>query len=260
MNRLLVMLSLLVGVVAASGMTGCGGDGDKQVTLGDQTFTEKGTKDASGMASLEIEADNFYFEPTFVRGTAGQRLTLQVTNDSSTLHNISVPALLIDKDIAANSNAEVDVTLPQSGVLLFICKLHTAQGMNGELLVGDAQPQAASAAVAAPTVKLRDAGQLGQILVDNAGRTLYLYTNDVVGSGRSAVTGTLAVAWPPLTLAGGEPLKTPDLPGELTLITRDDGTKQVAYKGMPLYYFAQDTATGDINGQARGNVWYVLSP
>jgi predicted lipoprotein with Yx(FWY)xxD motif len=150
--------------------------------------------------------------------------------------------------------------LPQSGVLLFICKLHTTQGMNGELLVGDAQPQAASAEVAAPTVKLRDAGPLGKILVDNAGRTLYLYTNDVVGSGRSAVSGTLAVAWPPLTLPAGEPLKTPDITGELTLITRDDGTKQVAYKGMPLYYFAQDTAAGDINGQARGNVWYVLNP
>jgi predicted lipoprotein with Yx(FWY)xxD motif len=74
--------------------------------------------------------------------------------------------------------------------------------MNGELLAGDAQPQAASDAVAAPPGKLRHAGQLGQILVDNTGRTLYLYTNDVVGSGTSAVTGSLAVAWPPLTLAG----------------------------------------------------------
>jgi predicted lipoprotein with Yx(FWY)xxD motif len=52
-------------------------------------------------------------------------------------------------------------------------------------------------------------------------------------------------------IGGGEPLKTPDLPGELTLITRDDGTKQVAYKGVPLYHFAQDTAAGDINGQAH---------
>jgi predicted lipoprotein with Yx(FWY)xxD motif len=260
MNKLLVLLSLLFGAAVTSAVIGCGGGDDKQVRLGDQTFTEKGTKDASGMASLEMDAGDFYFEPTFVRGTAGQKLKLQVTNDSGTLHNISVPALLIDKDIAANSNAEVDVTLPQSGVLLFICKLHTAQGMNGELLVGDAQPQAASAAVAAPTVKLRDAGPLGKILVDNAGRTLYLYTNDVVGSGRSAVTGTLATAWPPLTLPAGEPLKTPDVTGELTLITRDDGTKQVAYKGIPLYYFAQDTAAGDINGQARGNVWYVLNP
>jgi predicted lipoprotein with Yx(FWY)xxD motif len=259
MNKLLVLLSLLF-VAAGSAVIGCGGGEDKQVRLGDQTFTEKGTKDASGMASLEMEADDFYFEPTFVRGTAGQKLKLQLTNESSTLHNISVPALLIDEDIAPNSNAEVEVTLPQSGVLLFICKLHTAQGMNGELLVGDAQPQAASAAVAAPTVKLRDAGELGKILVDNAGRTLYLYTNDVVGSGKSNVTGNLAVAWPPLTLASGEPLKTPDITGDLTLITRDDGTKQVAYKGMPLYYFAQDTAAGDINGQARGNVWYVLNP
>jgi len=255
---------LLVPVVALAALSSlflaCGGEGAKQVTLGDQTFTDKGTKDASGVPSLELEADNYYFEPTFVRGTAGQKLKLQLTNDSSTLHNISVPALLIDKDIAAKSKIEVDVTLPQSGVLLFLCKLHTAQGMNGELLVGSAQPQAASAATAAPTVKVRDAGALGKILVDNAGRTLYLYKNDVVGSGKSAVTGNLAIAWPPLTLAAGEPLKTADVTGDLTLITREDGTKQVAYKGNPLYYFGQDVAVGDTNGQARGNVWFVLNP
>jgi hypothetical protein len=79
MDKLLVLLSLLFGAAVTSAVIACGGGDDKQVRLGDQTFTEKGTKDASGMASLEIEAGDFYFEPTFVRGAAGQKLKLQVT-------------------------------------------------------------------------------------------------------------------------------------------------------------------------------------
>jgi len=259
MLKLFSAASTVITLLTAATLA-CGGGGAKQVKLGDQTFTDKGTKDASGAASFNLGAGDFYFSPTFVRGTAGQKIKLEVANPSNTLHNLSVPALLIDKDVTAKGKAEVEVTLPQSGVLLFLCKYHTGQGMNGELLVGTAQPQAASAATAAPTVKVRDAGTLGRILTDNTGRTLYMYKNDVSGSGKSNVSGNLAVAWPPLILSSGEPLKTPDITGLLTLITRDDGSKQVAYNGQPLYYFAQDTAPNDANGQGRANVWFVINP
>jgi predicted lipoprotein with Yx(FWY)xxD motif len=261
-KQLLLVPVLAAGVLTSALLIGCsGGDDEKTVRLGDQTFIDKGTQDASGRTTFIMEADDFYFEPTFVRGTAGQKLTLQIENESSVLHNISVPSQLVDVDLPANGQVDVDVTFPASGVLLFLCKYHTAQGMNGELLAGSAEPAAASAATAAPTVKLRAAGgELGTFLVDNSGRTLYLYKNDEVGSGKSNVSGNLANAWPPLTLAAGTPIKTPDITGDLTLITRDDGSKQVAYKGQPLYYFAQDTNVGDTNGQARGNVWYVVAP
>jgi predicted lipoprotein with Yx(FWY)xxD motif len=48
--------------------------------------------------------------------------------------------------------------------------------------------------------------------------------------------------------------------GAITLVTRDDGKMQVAYKGLPLYYFNKDAAAGDVNGQGVGGVWFVAAP
>jgi predicted lipoprotein with Yx(FWY)xxD motif len=79
--------------------------------------------------------------------------------------------------------------------------------------------------------------------------TLYTYNNDVANSGKSAVTGGLLQAWPALTLASGTPAKPSGLTGDLTTITRDDGSKQVAYKGLPLYTFQRDQKAGDVTGQ-----------
>ncbi|HEY7969617.1 MAG TPA: hypothetical protein VID95_06435, partial [Candidatus Limnocylindrales bacterium] len=66
-------------------------------------------------------------------------------------------------------------------------------------------------------------------------------------------------AWPALTLASGTPTKGDGVTGDLTVITRDDGTKQVTYNGQPLYYFAGDTAAGATNGAAIPN-WAVANP
>src|SRR5581483_10544829 len=171
-----------------------------------------------------------------------------------------VPGLAIDKDVPAKSKVTVDVTFAQSGAMLFRCKYHAGQGMNGELLTGDATPQPASATVRTPPVKVSDSATLGKILTSDNGRTLYIYKNDVVGSGKSVVNGQLAVAWPPLTLASGDPIKPDGLSGQLTLITRDASTKPVAYNGSPPYFYAQDVNPGHANGRARGNVWFVISP
>jgi predicted lipoprotein with Yx(FWY)xxD motif/plastocyanin len=268
--------------VAAAAMllVACGGGGDnnKTVQLGPLSANDHGTKDATNATTLSVEVDSFYFEPSFIHGSAGQKLKLTLENESNTLHNFSLTSQSIEKDVPPKGNVEVDVTFPQSGAALFFCKYHTGSGMNGELLVGDATPQAVSAAAsqpppssstpsagstpaaaAAPSVKVSDSS-LGKIVTDASGRTVYTFKNDVVGSGKSAVAGQLATVWPPLTLASGNPAKPADLSGELTLITRDDGTKQIAYKGMPLYYFAQDTAPGDTKGQGIGNVWFVATP
>lgn len=120
-----------------------------------------------------------------------------------------------------------------------------------------------TAAVSAPapaqaTVKIAPAGALGQVLVGPDGRTLYTFTKDVAGSGKSVCNGTCAQTWPPLVMASGQPVKPEGLPGDLTLITRDDGSKGVAYNGQPLYYYAADVAPGDAKGQGVGNVWFVV--
>ena len=115
----------------------------KSTTLDGVTYADHGTKDVRNRSRLELEADDYYFSPTFLRGKPGQKLTLVVESEASTLHNISIPALGIDKDIPPKGKVQFDVTFPASGVLAFSCKFHGPLGMNGQLLAGDAAPSGA---------------------------------------------------------------------------------------------------------------------
>lgn len=135
MKRQLVPALVLIALAI-----GCGSSAHAR-KLGAATFNDHGTKDASGQARIELEADNYYFSPTFVRGKPGQKLTLTIKNESGTTHNFSATAAGVATDIPAHGSVEIAVTLPPSGVLAFFCKYHSGQGMNGELLVGSASPQ-----------------------------------------------------------------------------------------------------------------------
>ena len=115
----------------------------RSITLDGVTYADHGTKDVRNRSKLELEADDYYFSPTFLRGKPVQKLTLVVESEASTLHNISLPALGIDKDIPPKGKVQVDVTFPASGVLAFSCKFHGPLGMNGQLLAGDAAPSGA---------------------------------------------------------------------------------------------------------------------
>jgi predicted lipoprotein with Yx(FWY)xxD motif len=96
---------------------------------------------------------------------------------------------------------------------------------------------------------------LGKILVDAKGMTLYAFTPDTATT--SACTGGCAAAWPPLAATG---TPTGDgVTGEITVIDRPDGTKQVVVAGHPLYTFASDAAAGDTTGQGSGGKWFVVS-
>ena len=112
----------------------------------------------------------------------------------------------------------------------------------------------------AATIKIAEAGALGRVLTSDKGLTLYTFKNDVAGSGQSAVPATIAANWPTLTISSGSPVKPDGLTGELSVITREDGSKQVTYKGLPLYLFIGDTAPGHTNGQGLGGVWFAATP
>jgi YVTN family beta-propeller protein len=103
-------------------------------------FNDHGTVDVRGQDEIDLEADDNYFAPTFLRGAPGQTLTLVVENESSSLHNVSIPGLGVDTNVAPHGSTEIQVTFPQSGSTTYFCKFHTALGMNGALLVGDATP------------------------------------------------------------------------------------------------------------------------
>ena len=107
------------------------------------------------------------------------------------------------------------------------------------------------------TVELVNNATYGDILVDGDGLTLYIFTPDEPGV--SNCNGGCAVAWPPLTVADGEtPTAGAGVTGALTLITRDDGSQQVALDGAALYYYRDDNVAGDTNGQAVNDVWWVI--
>jgi predicted lipoprotein with Yx(FWY)xxD motif len=101
---------------------------------------------------------------------------------------------------------------------------------------------------------------LGKILVNSKGRTLYLFQAD--SGTTSACADACAAAWPPLTSATPKVGKGAKASLASTA-TRSDGKPQVIYNGHPLYTFSGDKKAGNTNGQAVnafGGLWYVLSP
>jgi predicted lipoprotein with Yx(FWY)xxD motif len=101
---------------------------------------------------------------------------------------------------------------------------------------------------------------LGKILVDSKGRTLYLFQKD--SGAKSACTGACAVEWPPLRATGKPTVGGGANASVVATSARSDGKPQVTYNGHPLYLFSADQKAGDTNGQgvnAFGGLWYVLS-
>lgn len=99
----------------------------------------------------------------------------------------------------------------------------------------------------AQPVKVRDG-----VLVDGAGMTIYTYDKDVPGSGRSNCKDACARRWPPL------PLTVEWIESPYSIVTRDDGGRQLAYKGRPLYRYAGDARPGERKGDKLGGVWHVV--
>ena len=99
--------------------------------------------------------------------------------------------------------------------------------------------------------------ELGTILTEASGRTVYLFTLDERND--SSCSAGCALAWPPL-LTVGSPAAGEGVTGtSLDSIRREDGYFQVTYGGQPLYYFAPDETPGDTDGQGVGDVWFVVS-
>jgi predicted lipoprotein with Yx(FWY)xxD motif len=88
------------------------------------------------------------------------------------------------------------------------------------------------------------------VLTNSAGMTLYTFDNDPSGGGKSVCNGPCTTNWPPLLAATDAKAS-----GDYTIITRDDGAKQWAYKGKPLYLWIKDAKPGDKTGDGVNKVW-----
>jgi predicted lipoprotein with Yx(FWY)xxD motif len=95
----------------------------------------------------------------------------------------------------------------------------------------------------------------GGVLTNSAGMTLYTFDKDTGGSGKSVCNGPCATNWPPLMAAADAKPS-----GDYTVITRDAGGKQWAYKGKPLYLWIKDSKPGDKTGDGFNNAWRVARP
>ena len=93
----------------------------------------------------------------------------------------------------------------------------------------------------------------GGVLVNSAGMTLYTFDKDPAGSGKSVCNDKCAVNWPPLKTAADDKPS-----GDYSIIARDDGSKQWAYKGQPLYLWIKDQKPGDRTGDGLGNAWRAV--
>ncbi|HEV2014387.1 MAG TPA: hypothetical protein VGR77_10985 [Candidatus Dormibacteraeota bacterium] len=119
-------------------------------------------------------------------------------------------------------------------------------------------PTPTPAPTAAPVVLAQSVGTMGTLLVAASNsHTVYTFGSDTPGV--SNCHGGCSGTWPALTIASGQtPTGGPGVTGQLGTITRTDGTLQVTYKGLPLYFFHNDTKPGDTNGNYTG--WSLVKP
>jgi predicted lipoprotein with Yx(FWY)xxD motif len=132
----------------------------------------------------------------------------------------------------------------------------TACGDGGGYGSGSTSAPATSQAGGAAKLATATVGDYGKIIVDGNGRTVYVFDKDT--SGTSNCSGDCLAKWPVVPAGDG----TPQLDGIdaslISTVTRADGTKQLAVKGLPLYLFASDSKAGEAKGQAVGGVWWVV--
>ena len=148
-------------------------------------------------------------------------------------------------------------------VLTIAAACSSAATPTAAVLGATATPAAAtSAAASVPAgasgvaIGTTNDASLGAYLTGPNGMTLYVFTADK--SNTSNCSGQCAALWPPLTAASGATITPPaGANGSFSLIARADGSMQVAYNGMPLYYYASDSKAGDTTGQGLFGKWFV---
>jgi plastocyanin len=115
-----------------------GGGGESEggtTTVAGLQANDHGTKSVESSGKTEVELDDFYFEPTVLKGMPGEKVTLELENEGNEEHSFTVDSQGLDKDVEPGDEGEVTVTIPKSGAISFYCKYHKSSGMAGALAV-----------------------------------------------------------------------------------------------------------------------------
>jgi predicted lipoprotein with Yx(FWY)xxD motif len=122
-----------------------------------------------------------------------------------------------------------------------------------------ALPPVADRYSTAGAVQLNAAPEAGAAVTDTAGFSLYRFDNDTAAPSATTCVGDCAVKWPPLLVGAAARIYTENVDAGLVgYVERADGTCQVTIGGWPVYYFAGDTAPGEVRGQGIGDVWFAV--
>ncbi|MEV4335414.1 SCO0930 family lipoprotein [Streptomyces sp. NPDC049597] len=132
-------------------------------------------------------------------------------------------------------------------------------GYGADAGYGSGAGEEAAAAKPAGQLAVWESKDLGKVVTDSEGFTLYRFDKDTAKPPKSNCEGDCAKAWPVVAAGGATaaPGVDPSLIGE---VTREDGTKQLTIGGWPMYRYAKDTKAGDVNGQGVGGTWYASAP
>src|SRR4051812_5627555 len=150
--------------------------------------------------------------------------------------------------------------LATAATLVLAALAAAACGGSGEAATGSPRPPTTANGRPA-TVGVESNNELGKILDDPHGRTLYLFQKD--SGTNSTCTGACASAWPPLRTNGKTVVGVGATAAIVGTTRRSDGAPQLTYNGHPLYTYTGDQNPGDTNGQgltAFGGGWFALSP
>jgi predicted lipoprotein with Yx(FWY)xxD motif len=138
-------------------------------------------------------------------------------------------------------------------LILIVAAALSFAGLSTALAAGDSVSRAATVSAAK--------SNLGKIIVNGSGRTLYLFEKDK--RGKSACSGACATYWPPL-ITHGKPMAAGGAKQALIgTIRRSNGSRQVTYAGHPVYTYLLDTKRGQTKGEGStlfGAGWDALSP
>lgn len=163
--------------------------------------------------------------------------------------------------------SRVLVTLLVMVLVVGACGKSSKKASTATTAATTATTAAAGATTTAPvqtsgtTLSVVDNASLGKkIIVDAAGKTVYLYVPDGP-SKTSTVPANIKANWPPVRPPGGAQTVSPELNStNLQTDMQADGSSQLAYNGHLLYYFAGDAAAGDAKGNGLGSNWYAIGP
>jgi plastocyanin len=118
-RRHFAVLAIAVVTASAGLLSSCGDD--------------KGGSGSGSAEAVELEADDFYFKPTEITLSAGEKVTVAVQNEGANEHNLTVEGLGVNQDVEAGETAEVPVT-PKAGSFPYHCEYHPDK-MKGTITV-----------------------------------------------------------------------------------------------------------------------------